>query len=111
MIDLATLLYDPIYSAWGVTASLDAGAAPVSVTVIDKTLDIRTGQWLELHTVRPVAAVRAPELLAAGVTFDDLDGSAIAFNEKTYRIESHRLKPAPNGEAHGEVYLILTETA
>jgi hypothetical protein len=110
MIDLAALMYDPIYSAWGVTASLDLGT-PVSVTVIDKTTDAKTGQWLEMQTVRPVAAVRAAELLAAGVTFDNLDGGAIAFNAKTYRIESHRPRPSPAGEAFGEVYLILTESA
>jgi hypothetical protein len=112
MIDLARLMYDPIYSTFGVAAELDVGTpAAAAVTVIDKTVDAKTGQWLELQTVRPVAAVRATELLAAGATFDELDGGQIAFNSKTYRIESHRLKPSPYGEAMGEVYLILTETA
>ena len=50
-----------------------------------------------------------PNWLSLGVGLDDLDGGSIAFNSKTYTIETHVVKPAPTGELLGEVYLIMTE--
>ncbi len=63
------------------------------------------------QTVRPVARVRASELTANSISFDELDAASIAFNGHTWRIESHRSMPSPGGELAGEVMLILIQTA
>jgi hypothetical protein len=111
MIDW-TAHYDTIYQTLGVSAVLtgnNTDAVEAAITVIDKTSDAKTGQVLDVNTVRPVAAVRMAELAGFGVGLDDLDGGGIVFNGKTYSIETHQVKPAPTGESLGEVYLIMTE--
>jgi hypothetical protein len=49
------------------------------------------------------------ELTEKGVLLADLDEGSIALNGKPWRIKTHLLKPSPEGELAGEVYLILIE--
>lgn len=112
--------YNTIYPLLGVSAELSivgvdgtdgSDGDEITLTVIEKTGDDKIGQWLGVDTVRPLCAVRVAELIDAGGDFDDLDDSEISYNGKTYRIESHRVKPSPTGEDTGEVYLVMTEVS
>jgi hypothetical protein len=110
MIDLAAMLYGPIYENLGVTASLLAESEAVAVTVLDKTKGAAWGDRPEVQTLKPLATVRVSELTAKGVAADDLDDSLITFNGGTWKIIAHRPKPAfIGGEAEGEIDLLLTE--
>lgn len=106
-------LHNPVYLALGVPADLEpyGGSSLVSVTVIDKTagVEIADSSSIDVGTIRPVAAVRAAELVEKGVALDSLDDGFIAFNGKVWRIKSHIPRPSPHGEADGQVYLILME--
>lgn len=125
-IDYAASLYDPIYVARGVEATLMTDitdAEPVTVTVIPKLKGLGValgrghtgfgaGQIVDVQSMTPAACVRMYELTAKNVVREDLDGGAIEFKDKTWRIDSHRLKPSPDGdELGGEVYLFLSEPA
>lgn len=104
-------IMDQLYRTFGVSATLDYGAtAPVTCTVIDRTkgVDVGEGDVLQ-QSIRPVAAARMYELTAAGVTTAELDGGSITFNGKTWDVKSYQLRPSPEGELQGEVYLILSE--
>lgn len=104
---------DAIYGELGVPAelSMPIGAA-VGLTVIDKTagedVDVAEGR-LTQHTARPAATVRMAELTAKGVAAADVDRRTITFNGGAWRIASHKPRPAPFGEAAGELWLYLVE--
>lgn len=111
-MDYTVVLLNPIYDALGVPASLTpnrAGAAAVPVTALDKTSTIEASEQFDIHTVRPAATIRMRELTTAGVATGEIDGGTIAFSGRTWRIDSHRLKPSPDGEASGEVLMWLTD--
>lgn len=104
--------YDAIYTALGVEAELTpvgTGIPVDTITVIDKTAGVETGDGVTVSSVKPAAAVRYYELTAAGVARDQLNGSTISFNGGTWQIRSSLPKPSPVGETEGELYLILTE--
>lgn len=110
MIDYQSLLYGPAHYIIGVDAVLvfeATDAEPITLTVIDKTSGIDTSREVDVQTIEPACVARMSEM--AGVDLDDLRGSAITFNGKTWHIGSHRLRPSPKGEADGEIYLILSE--
>lgn len=113
MIDWQGQLYDPLYSAFGVTASLDLddSDSPYSLTVVDRTagLVMTDAGNVDVQTVLPAALVRMSELTENGIAAAGLDGREIAFNGKTWRVESTRPKPSPEGEATGELVLLLIE--
>ncbi len=103
-------LLDKIYnSPIGVSATLaSAGGQSATVTVVDKTLgvsipDART----QIETIRPTTKVRARELETAGIAVSDLPEGSITFNGAIWRIKSYRPIPSPEGEADGEIELIL----
>ncbi len=103
-------LYDPVYnSPIGVSASIaSSGGQSGSIRAIDKTTgisipDART----QIDTVRPVALVRARELEALGIAVADLPEGTLTINGQTWRIKSYRPASSPEGEADGEIMLIL----
>ncbi len=115
-IDWRAQLFDVSYSTFGVPATLTTvDAFSADVTVIDKTEASATepgsiGQglgMLTIETVKPLALVRAYELAAKGVDKDVVDGATIAFNGKTWTVNAHGSRPAPTGEADGEIALFL----
>lgn len=111
-MDYTAVLLDPIYDGLGVAASLTpnrAGAAPAPVTVLDKTATIEVSEQFDIHTVRPAATVRVRDLTDAGVAVGEVDGGTLEFNGRVWRIDSHRMKPTPDGEASGEMLMWLTD--
>ncbi len=111
-MDYTAFLLNPIYDGLGVPAALTpnhTGGTPVTVAVLDKTATVEVSEEFDVHTVRPAATARMRELIEAAVPTGDLDGGTIAFNGRTWRIDSHRLKPSPDGEASGEVLMWLTD--
>ena len=111
-MDYAALLYDPIYRRLGVPAQLTSkrpDASAVTVVVIDKTAGIDVSGALDMMSLRPAALVRAREVLDQGVQMSELDGGSIQFNEGTWLIDQHHMKPSPHGERDGEVMLFLTD--
>lgn len=105
-IDYQSVLYDPIYQALGVSATLvSAGGASASVTVIDGTSGIVTSDKLGVETVRPIAYVRTKELSDNSISAEDLPDSELTFNGSTWRVKASRPRPSPTGE--GETMLIL----
>jgi len=120
-VDYAASLYDPIYERLGVAAVIEIAGltAPVDVTVIDKSrsheLFTAVGRDLAqrpaVRGLRAAATVRVPELTARGVSREDLRDALITFNEQTWVIKVTDSRPAPTGEAAGELLLLLTESA
>ena len=112
MIDYSALLYDPVYNVLGVSAKLTAAMAGiVMITVIDDTrAKSLTDGSLETRSIGPGAFARVPELTALGVDRSDYDGSALAFNGRTWIIRSHEMRGSPNGEDFGEVRFFLKAT-
>ncbi len=111
-MDYATILYDPIYATFGVEAVLTPNrpdAAPVAVTVIERTQAVDASDEFELDTLRPGAFVRRPELADLGVAPAELDGGTLAFGGRSWRIEAHAPRPGPDGEASGEILMHLAE--
>ena len=108
MIDYQTVLYDPIYEALGVPATLiSAGGATASISVIDKTTGVALSDRMNVESIRPVARVRTAELVSAGIAAGDLPESQLSFNGATWRVKAARLMPAPTGQTTGETMLIL----
>jgi hypothetical protein len=112
--------YDPLYDAFGVSASLMLAETNVSysLTVIDKTAGVELAGGLPgttsrgdvtMQTIFPACAVRTAELVANGIALSALKGSRITFNGNVWRIENRRAVPSPAGELVGEIYLILIE--
>ncbi len=113
-MNFGSLMLDPIYTAFGVPATiipLATGAAPVTVTAIDKTGGVEVGNaaMTEVSTIRPAAIVRFAELATASLDRTDLRRAALTMNGKNWRIESSTPKPTPNGESDGELMLLLIE--
>jgi len=108
-MDYDAVLYDPIYAVQGVSATLTIGATVYEeLTALDKTSGIDTGEQGPLvQTIRPAACFRVSELLSRGVTVASLTGATLEMNGLQWKVSSHRAKPSPNGEAKGEVFLIL----
>jgi hypothetical protein len=108
----ATILYDPIYAAFGIPAALTSnrpGAAPIVVTVIERMTNTDASEEFELGTLRLGAFVRRPELAVAGIAPADLDGGALVFGGRNWVIEAHAPRPGPDGEASGEVLMFLID--
>ena len=113
LMDYQAILYDPIYTAQGVDATLNFATGEVfSLVVLDKTVGIDIGDGeARAQTIVPAAVVRYAELTSNGIEpkrFTE-DGTKITFNSLTWNIESYRLRPSPQGEFEGEVYLLLSE--
>jgi len=108
-VDYQALLYDPIYLALGVPATLTLDSGEVlDAIALDKTagIDLGLGES-NAQTVVPAAVVRARELGAKGVSPKELPNATLLMNGMSWDVRSYRLKPSPLGERDGEVYLIL----
>jgi hypothetical protein len=109
-IDYQASLYDPVYTALGVTATiaLDGTAGEFSLTVIDKTAGIDVSGDVNVASIKPAAAVRMAELVLNGIERASLYGGTITLNGVTWRIDATAPRPAPTGENEGELYLVLS---
>lgn len=85
---------------------------PQTVRAIDITSGhVVAGAQIETATIAPAAAVRMSELAQKSIAVATLQDGQILMNGKTWRIMSHELRPTPEGEAAGEVYLILADAS
>lgn len=104
--------YDGIYGALGVEASIataDSDGVTADLTVIDKTAGEVFGDGATVESIKPACDVRAAELTLRTIELSQLNNARITFNEKTWTVTHHRLKPSPAGEGKGEVRLFLGE--
>lgn len=83
------------------------GTDYMPIRVMDKSAGVSLLGPVEVETVKPTAAIRANELIAFGLSLDDLDRQFISFNSKNWMITSTKGIPSPNGELDGEIYLML----
>jgi hypothetical protein len=110
--DYQTVLYNPIYDAVAVEATLESsGGSVVTIAVVDKTAGVALSDRMNVESIRPVARVRTAELVANGIEMTDLPNSQISFNGASWRIKAYRQMPAPTGEMTGETMLILLSEA
>ncbi len=86
-------------------------AAPISITIIERTTSTDASEDFELGTLRPGAFVQRRELDVAGIAPAELDGGTLVFGGRTWRIEAHAPQPGPDGEASGEILMHLVEDA
>jgi hypothetical protein len=79
--------------------------------VIDRTsgVEVTEGSSIDVKTIRPAAVVRMRELTDLGLAREDLEDAALDLNGKLWRVKATMPKPAPTGEADGELYLFLIE--
>jgi hypothetical protein len=112
MTDFSALLYGPLYAILGAPALLTIDdAPPLTITAIDKTsgVEVSASGSLDVLSIKPAAVVRMSELAALGVALAALDEATLLLNGKSWRVRSHMLKPGPQGEHKGEVFLILSD--
>jgi hypothetical protein len=112
-LDYGAVLFAPIYLVYGVEAVLtlqDTAGTQLTLTVIDMTDGIETGDGVDVGTVVPGAVFQLSELTGQGFARADLDRASITFNGGTWKIVNHVPKPVPSGEANGEILLTLEET-
>ena len=113
-MDYSSILYDPIYAAFGVPATLTPNrqdAVGFVISVIERTATTDASEEFELGTLRPGAFVRRRELDEAVIAPAELDGGVLAFRGRSWRIEAHSPRPGPDGETSGEILMHLAEEA
>ena len=109
---LDDLLYRPLYNIFGTGAVIRClYGASFTLQVIDRTsgVEVTEGSGIDVKTIRPAAVLRMRELAELGLMPTDLDGAALDLNGKLWRVKATMPKPAPTGEADGELYLFLME--
>jgi hypothetical protein len=111
-MDYSGLLYDPVYAALGVPATLSMGTAgEFALTVIDNTRaksnTTTASSGVDVRSVRAGAFVRVPELMQNGISPDQYRGSILTFNGRSWIVQNHEMSGSPNGEDLGQVLLLL----
>ena len=112
MADLDQLRLDAIYSVLATDAVVTPNVGgPQSLRAIDKTAGVQIDDSsVSVYSVVPGCFLRSIELAALGIGREDLDGGTVELNGATWDIISTAPRPGMNGEASGEVRLILQET-
>jgi len=114
LIDWNLLLHGPAYTILSEQATITpVDAAPATLRVMDKTggVEVSDGSGVDVGTVRPAAVLLKREMTESGLSTSDLEGATLALNGKTWLVKSWFPRPAPNGEADGEIWLIMIEDA
>ena len=112
MIDFASLLYAPIYRAFGVQATFNCLYGDrIELTIIDQTggVEVADASAIDIKTIRPTVTIRAADLAAKGFDAADLEDAGLVLGDRAWRVKATMPKPAPTGEAEGELYLFLIE--
>lgn len=104
-------LLTPIYNVLASTTTyILTDASTVDLQTIDKTSGVEVAEGtLEVQTVRPAAIIRMKELTDAGLVPEDLLDAVLSLNGVSWEVKSYYPKPSPNGEADGELYVLLQE--
>jgi hypothetical protein len=110
MIDLQALVLAPVYSTWGVPATITPlQGLPFNVSVIDRTSGVEVGGNIDVATIQPAAMVRVSEIESLHVPRAGLRRASIEMNGKSWRIENAMPRPTPGGESDGELMLLLIQ--
>ena len=112
MIDFAALLYAPIYKAFGVPATLTCLYGDrIELAVIDQTggVEVADASSIDVKTIRPAVTLRVADLAERGFDAADLEGARLVLGDRAWKVKAMMPKPAPAGEAEGELYLFLVE--
>src|SRR5262245_33830811 len=94
-IDYSALLYDPVYDEIGVDATLSTGTAgEIDLIVIDYTrrkssMTTTDSGSIDVRSVGPAAYARMPELIAKGINRQDLNGSTLTFNRRSWTVRNN----------------------
>lgn len=103
----------PIYRIQGVSVALTVGGITYPrpgnppLKFLDKTSGISLGGPVEIETIRPAACAIVADILALGLTLDQLDDAALTMNSKDWVVTSTKPMTSPAGENDGEVYMFL----
>ena len=111
-MDLNDLLYRPLYGIFGVDAVIRCLYGDVfAIRVIDRTsgVEVTEGSGIDVKTIRPAAVLRMRELTNLGLAREDIEDATLDLNGRLWRVKATMPKPAPTGEADGELYLFLIE--
>ena len=109
-MDFGALLYGPLYDVLGTSAVIRCLYSDAfEITVIDKTSGVEVNEGGAVKTIRPAAIIRMTDLTLQGLERADLEDAHIEINDKLWRVKATMPKPAPSGEAQGELYLFLIE--
>ena len=111
-MDYTQLLYAPLYDTFGADAvirCLYSDAFPIRAIDCTSGIEVTEGSGIDVKTIRPAAIVRMRELSDLGFGREDLEGAALELNNKLWCVKATMPKPAPTGEADGELYLFLFE--
>jgi hypothetical protein len=112
MIDFSSLLYAPIYRVFGVPATFACLYGDrVELMVIDQTsgVEVADASAINVKTIRPAVTLRMADLAEKGFDAADLEGARLVLGDRVWRVKATMPKPAPGGEAEGELYLFLIE--
>ena len=105
------ILLGPVYTVLGVdTTYILTNMASIQLRTIDKTTGVEVAEGsLDTQTVRPACVVRMKDLMDAGYVPEDLMDAVLSLNGVSWEVKSYFARPTPNGEADGELYLLLQE--
>lgn len=115
-LDFAALLYRPIFDRLGVAAKLtvddrsfDTMPDGSLLLALDKTTGVALAQQggIVLETVTPIAELMVADLVALGLSRNQVDGATITLNGRTWGVISHKMNPSHSGELDGTIYLEL----
>ncbi|RUW73683.1 hypothetical protein [Mesorhizobium sp. M2A.F.Ca.ET.067.02.1.1] len=113
LVDFDFLLFEQSsYAVYGEAVTLtldDTAGSTVALDLIDETAGVEVLDHASIATVLPAAAVRAAQLADRSVSAADLHGAALTLNGKSWTVNRHSYRPTPNGEAQGEILLLLEE--
>ena len=110
----ADSLFAPVYAALGNVAvfTLADGVTTFTLRALDKSAGIEVAEGAsQLATIRPAAIIIMRDLLALNYVPSDLQSSTMVLNGTVWKVRTYYPKPTLNGEADGELYLILSEAA
>lgn len=119
MVDYSAM-YAACYSTFGVPVVMtlaDSNETELEFTAIDITGGIDLGGIFansrnrfvsEVNTIVPAISVMR-SVFEDYDDLDELDGANVLVNGKNWKVRGNAPKPAPTGEASGELYLFLTE--
>lgn len=113
-LDYSTLVFGPLHTVFGVTASLDVPgntASPFSISAIDKTkgVEVENAGNVGMFTVRPAVYLRAVDLADINLDPEDLTGAGLTLNSRSWTVKAVQVRPTPGGESDGQVVLYLGE--
>ena len=103
-------LLEPIYVALGVPIdfTLQDMVTQFQLIGLDKTSGVEVlADDIDVSTVQPACIIRMSDLVNLGYSVSQLNRALVEFNGKSWQISHFHPKPSPNGEADGELYIIL----